>query len=209
MGRDGVDEGAFGGEELLEDSDALLENGGLGGVHHLGEEFVHLGPLDALQVVAHGHVEDKGVGITQAVDLGHDFTGAPGFYILLKGLLDVQLRGPLAVVALVLRQNAGPADAGGQIRAVHLLDGFQLEEPGSGEIAGNDVLGQLGIGSGGGAEGGLDFLAEDGQGLDARLIGLVDAEDGAVLLILGGYPGHEFPERDGGHEFGHCDTSIE
>ncbi len=203
MGRDGVDEGAFGGEELLEDPDALLENGGLGGVHHLGEEFVHLGPLDALQVVAHGHVEDKGVGVAQAVDLGHDFTGAPGFYILLKGLLDIQLRGPLAVVALVLRQNAGPADAGGQIRAVHLLDGFQLEEPGSGEIAGNDVLGQLGIGSGGGAEGGLDFLAEDGQGLDARLIGLVDAEDGAVLLILGGYPSHEFPERDGGHEFGH------
>ena len=64
-------------------------------------------------------------------------------------------------------------------------------------------MGQLGVGPGGGAEGGLNFLAEDGQGLGARLVGLVDAEDGAVLLVLGGYPGHEFPEWDGGHQFGH------
>jgi hypothetical protein len=44
----------------------------------------------------------------------------------------VELGGPLAVVALVLRQDAGAADALGQLRAVHLLDGLELEEPGAG-----------------------------------------------------------------------------
>ena len=203
VGGDAVDERRLGGEELLENPDALLENGGLGGVRHLGEEFVHLGPLDARQVIAHGHVEHKGVGVAQAVHLGHDLAGAPGFHVFLKRLGDIQLRRPLAVVALVLRQDAGTVDAGGEVRAVHLLDGFQLEEPGSGKVAGDDVLGQLGVGAGGGAEGGLDLLAEDGQGFYARLVGLVDAEDGALILVLGGHPGHQFPERDGGHQFGH------
>ena len=206
-GCDGVDEGGLSGEELLENPDALLEDGSLGGVRHLGEELVHLGPLDARQVITHGHVEHKGVGIAQTVHLGHDLAGAPGLDVLLKGLLDVQLRGPLAVVALVLRQDAGPVDAGGEFRAVHLLHGFQLEKPGAGEIAGDDVLGQLGVGTGGGAERGLDLLAEDGQSLDAGLIGLVDAEDGAFSLVLSGHPGHQFPEGNGGHELGHIDTS--
>ena len=124
---------------------------------------VDLVALDALQIIAHGHIEHEAVGIAQAVDLGHDLQGAPGLDILLKGLRDIQLRGPLAVVALVLRQDAGAVDAGGQLRAVHLLDGLELKEPGAGEVGGDDVLGQLGVGTGSGAEGGLDGLAEDGQ----------------------------------------------
>ena len=51
------------------------------------EEGVDLLCLDARQVIAHGHVEDKAVGVAQAIHLGHDLQGAPGLHILLKGLL--------------------------------------------------------------------------------------------------------------------------
>ena len=156
---------------------ALPENGRGGGVHHLVEIAVDLLPPDALQVVAHGHIEDKALRVPQAIDPGHDLTGAPGFHVLLECLLDSQLRGPLAVVALVLRQDAGTADAGGKLRAVHLLDGLELKEPGPGEVPGDDVLGHLGVGPRGGAEGGLQPLSEDGQVLLPRPAGAADAED--------------------------------
>ncbi len=145
LGGDGVDIRALLREQLVEYGDALLENGRFGGVHHAVQEGVHLLTLDALQVVAHGHVENKAVGIAQAVQLGQHFAGAPGFHVFLKGLGDRQLCAPLAIVALILRQNAGPVDAGGQLRAVHFLNGFQLEETGTAEIASDDVLGQLGV----------------------------------------------------------------
>ena len=203
MGRDGVDIIGLAGEELLQNGDALLEDGSLGGVHHAVQEGVHLLTLDAGQIVAHGHVEHEPVGVAQTVHLGHDLQGAPGLDVLLKGLLDVQLRGPLAVVALVLRQDAGAVDAGGKVRAVHLLDGLELEEPGTAEVAGDDILSKLGVGTGGGAEGGLDGLAEDGQLLHARLVGAVDAEDGAFTLVFGSDPGHQFPEGNGDHQFRH------
>ena len=207
VGRDGVDVSALAGEELLQDLDALLENGCLAGVDHAVEELVDLLTLNARQIVAHGHIEDEAVGITQTVDLSHDLQGAPSLHILLKGLLDIQLGGPLAVVALVLRQDAGTVDAGGQVGAVHLLNGLQLKEPGAAEVAGDDVLGQLGVGTGGGAEGSLDGLAEDGQLLYARLIGLVDAKHGAIPLVFGGDPGHQFPEGNGNHQFRHIVNS--
>ena len=207
MGGDGVDVSALLGEELLENTDALLENGGGAGVDHAVEEVVDLLTLDARQVVAHGHVEHETVGVAQAVDLAHDLQRAPGLHILLKGLLDIQLGGPLAVVALILRQDAGTVDAGCQVGTVHLLDGLQLEETGTAEVAGDDVLSQLGVGTGGGAEGSLDGLAEDGQLLYARLIGLVDAKHGAIPLVFGGDPGHQFPEGNGNHQFRHIVNS--
>ena len=40
-------------------------------------------------------VEHKGVGVAQAVHLGHDLAGAPGLHVLLKGLGNIQFRGPL------------------------------------------------------------------------------------------------------------------
>ena len=153
------------------------------------------------------NVENETVGVAQAVDLAHDLQRAPGLHILLKGLLDIQLGGPLAVVALILRQDAGTVDAGCQVGTVHLLDGLQLEETGTAEVAGDDVLSQLGVGTGGGAEGSLDGLAEDGQLLYARLIGLVDAKHGAIPLVFGGDPGHQFPEGNGNHQFRHIVNS--
>ena len=199
LGGDGVDIRALLREQLVEYGDALLENGRFGGVHHAVQEGVHLLALDALQIVAHGHVENKAVGIAQAVQLGQHLAGAPGFHVFLKGLGDRQLRGPLAVVALVLRQNAGPVDAGGQLRAVHFLNGFQLEEPGTAEIASDDVLGQLGVGAGSGAEGCFNGLPENGQGLAAGMEGAVNAEYRAFPGVFRGEPRHQLPEGDGGH----------
>ena len=199
LGGDGVDIRALLWEQLMESGDALLEDRRFGGVHHAVQEGVHLLTLDALQIVAHGHIEHKAVGIAQTVQLGHDLAGAPGFHVFLKGLRDGQLRGPLAVVALVLRQNAGTVDAGGQLSTVHLLNGFQLKEPGTAEVARHDVLGQLGVGASGGAEGRFDGLSENGQGLAAGTEGAMDAEHGTLPVMFCDDPGHQLPEGDGGH----------
>ena len=47
MGSDRVDIIAFSREELLQNGDALLEDGRLGGVHHAVQEGVDLLTLDA------------------------------------------------------------------------------------------------------------------------------------------------------------------
>ena len=156
--------------------------------------------MDALQIIAHGHVEDESIRVSQPIDPGEHLAGAPGLHILLKGLLDSQLRAPLAVVALVLRQDTGAGNAGGQLRTIHLLNGFQLKKPGTGKVAGDDVLGQLSVGTGGGAEWRLNGFTEDGQLFHPRPIG-ADAEYGAVPLVFGGDPGHQFPKGNGGHQF--------
>ena len=198
-GGDGVDGILFSREQLMENGDALLKDRCFGGVHHAVQEGVHLLTLDALQIVAHGHIEHKAVGIAQTVQLGHDLAGAPRLHVFLKGLRDGQLRGPLAVVALVLRQNTGAVDAGGQLRAVHLLNGFQLKEPGAAEVACHDVLGQLGVWASGGAEGRFDGLSENGQGLAAGMEGAMNAEHGAFTVIFSSDPVHQLPEGNGGH----------
>ena len=198
-GGDGVDGVLLRREQLVENGDALLEDRRFGSVHHAVQEGVHFRPPDALQVVAHGHVENKAVGIAQTVQLGHDLAGAPRLHVFLKCLGDGQLRGPLAVVALVLCQNAGAVDAGGQLGAVHLLNGFQFKEPGAAEVACHDVLGQLGVWASGGAEGRFDGLSENGQGLAAGMEGAMNAEHGAFTVIFSGDPGHQLPEGNGGH----------
>ena len=198
-GGDGVDGVLFSREQLVENGDALFENGRFSGVHHAVQEGVHLLTLDALQIIAHGHIEHKAVGIAQTVQLGHDLAGAPRLHVFLKGLRDGQLCAPLAIVALVLRQNAGPVDAGGQLSAVHLLNSFQFKEPGTAEVARHDVLGQLGVGAGGGAEGCFDGLSENGQGLAVGTEGAVNAEYRAFPGVFRGEPRHQLPEGDGGH----------
>ena len=189
-GGDGVDGILLSREQLVENGDALLEDRCFGGVHHAVQEGVHLLALDALQIVAYGHIEHKAVGIAQTVQLGHDLAGAPRLHVFLKGLRDGQLRGPLAVVALILCQNTGAVDTGGQLRAVHLLNGFQLKEPGTAEVARHDVLGQLGVGASGGAEGRFDGLSENGQGLTTGVEGAMDAEHGTFPVMFRNDPGH-------------------
>ena len=207
-GGDGVNVVALLGEQLLEHCLALAKNGGLGGVHHAVEVGVHLLALDALQVIAHGHIEYEPVGIAQAVDLGKDLQRAPGFNIFVHGLGHGQLRGPLLVVALVVCQDAGSGHTGGQVGAVHLLHGLDLKEAGPGEVGGDDVLSQLAVGTGGGPEGSLDALTENGQALAAGLVGLVYAEDLAAHGVLGDHPVHKRLKRNGIHFFRHRASSY-
>ena len=208
MGADGVDVARLLGEQLFQHGEALAPDGGAAGVLHALDVGVDLVALDALQVVAHGHIEHEAVGVAQAVDLGDDLQGAPRLDVLLHGLGDGQLGGPLLVIALVHGQNAGTGYAGGQIGAVHLLDGFHLEEAGAGKVGGDDVLGQLAVGAGGRAEGGLDALAEDGQGLAGGPVALMDAEHGAVVGVFGHHPVHQGAERNGIHFLRHNDSPF-
>lgn len=132
---------------------ALPPDLAVGGVLHALNVGVHLGGLDARQVVAHRHIEHKAVGIAQAQLTGQQLAGPPRLDVLGVGLGHRQLGGPLAVVALVPGGDAGLADALGQLLPVHDLDGFQLEEPGPGGVGGDDVLGQLGVGPAAGPKG--------------------------------------------------------
>ncbi len=203
VGGDGVDVVAVGGEQVVEDGQALGPDGGGGGVLHALNVGVDLLAPDARQVVAHGHIEHKAVGIAEAVDPAEDLQSAPGLDVLVHGLGHGELRGPLLVVALVVSQDAGAGHAGGQVGAVHLLHGFQLEEPGAGKIGGDDVLGQLAVGTGGGTERRLDPLAEDGQEFAACPVLLVYAEHPPGVGILGHHPVYQRTEGNGCHSFGH------
>ena len=199
-----VDKVGLAGIEPAEDGLALAVDGRFGGIHHFGDELVDLLALDAGQVIAHRHVEDEAVGIAQAIDLGENLQCKPGLHILLVCLGDIELRGPLAVIALILGQDARTVDAGRQLRAVHLLDGFQLKESRAGKVGGNDVLRQLGIGAGGGAKGRFNILpAEDGQLLLPCEVGTVDTEGGALPLKLRGQPVHQLGKGNGDHPFTH------
>ena len=208
MGRDGVDEGLVHHLEQVEvvagPRDGLLEDLGVGGVLHALDVGVDLRGGDALVVVAHAHVEDEAVGVAEAELAGDELAGHPGLDVLGEGLGHGELGGPLAVVGLVGREDAGLGDAGGELGSVHLLHGLELEEPGTAHIAGHEVLGELGVGAGGHAEGGLDALVEDGEGaLGVAAHDALLAEDGALGAVLVEDPGHEVVEADGAHDVAH------
>ena len=207
-GGDTVDIAALRGEQLLQNRLALAEDGGLVGVHHAVDIGVDLLALDALQIIAHGHIEHEAVGIAEAVDLAQHLQGAPRLDVLVHGLGHGQLGGPLLVIALVVGEDTGAGDAGGQISAVHLLDGLDLEEPGASHIGGDDVLRQLAVGAGGGAEGRLDALAEDGQALSRGVVCLAHAEDLAGRGVFLYHPVHQRLERDGIHFLRHRSSSL-
>jgi len=116
--------------------------------------------------------------------------GKPGLDVLVEGLLDAQLGGPLDVVALVFGQDAGLGD--GQVLSVQGLHGLELEEARSGVVGRQDVLGQLGVGAGRGAEGRLEVLAKKAQPLSRRGDEtVVQGEEGALLPLLED-PVHQF-----------------
>ena len=176
------------------------------GVLHALDVGVDLGALDALQVIAHGHIEDKAVRATQAVLASDQVAGEPCLHVLGKGLRNLELGRPLAVVALVLRHNAGLVDATGKLLAVHNLDGLELKEARTGHIRGHDVLGKLCIGAGGRAKRSLDALVKNGK--RALLVGrghLAHAKDGALSLVLLDDPVHQLGKRDRPHNVAHSE----
>ena len=183
---------------------ALPPHLGTGGVLHPLDVGVHLGTLDALEIVAHAHVEHKAVGIAQFQLLCQQLAGEPRLDVLGEGLGDVQLGGPLAVVALVRGGDAGFADALGQLLAVHHLHGLDLKEAAARGVGRDDVLGQLGVRAGGGAVGGLDLLLKDGQGLPVGVAHqLGHAEHGALGAVLAQNPVHQMGKGHGSHNIAH------
>ena len=90
-GGDGSDIVLLCREELREDLKALFELLRLGSVHHIINVGVDLFALDALEIVADGHVEHEAVGVAEAVDLGKDLQRAPCLDVLISGLRNFQL----------------------------------------------------------------------------------------------------------------------
>ena len=207
-GRDGVDEVSINILEHIQVVQGPVLAGvpdlGAGSIHHAVDVGVGLVLLDVSQVVANGHVEDEAIGIAHAQFLSHQLTCPPALDVLDKSFGNVQLGRPLTVVALVACGDAGLSDAMAQLFAVHLLNGLQLEETGACCVGGHDVLGQLGVGTCGGAVGGLDLLVEDGQSLTGGVVNLLgDAKDGALFLVLGQNPGHQLTKGNGAHNICH------
>ena len=81
---------------------------GRAGVAHIRDELLHPGVLDALQVVAHAHAE-VGARILEPQLVGQGVDEHPGIEVLREGLFELELLGPLAVVGLVRRIDAGAA----------------------------------------------------------------------------------------------------
>ena len=185
---------------------ALVPNLGAAGVFHALDVGVDLGALDAFQVITHGHVEDKAVRAAQTVLAGNQVAGEPCLHVLGKGLRNLELGRPLAVVALVLRHNAGFVHTLGELLAIHNLNGLELKEAGAGHVGCHDVLGKLRVGAGGRAKRGLDALVKNGK--RALLVGrdhLAHAKDGAPSLVLLDDPVHQLRKRDRPHDVAHSE----
>ena len=185
---------------------ALVPDVGAAGVLHALDVGVDLGALDALEVIAHGHVEDKAVRAAQTVLASDQVAGEPCLHVLGKGLRNLELGRPFAVVALVLSHNAGLVDALGELLAVHNLDGLELKEAGTSHVGCHDVLGQLRIGTGGRAKRSLDSLVKNGK--RALLVGrdhLAHAKDGVLGLVLLDDPVHQLRKRDRPHDVAHSE----
>ena len=185
---------------------ALVPDVGAAGILHALDVGVDLGALNALQVIAHRHVEDKAVRAAQTVLASDQVAGKPCLHILGKGLRNLELGRPFAVVALVLSHDAGLVDALGELLAVHNLDGLELKEARTGHIRGHDVLGQLRIGTGSRAKRSLDALVKNGK--RTLLVGrdhLTHAKDGVLGLVLLDDPVHQLRKRDRPHDVAHSE----
>ena len=208
--RDGVDKRGVDMLKLVQVGErpcaTLVPDVGAAGVLHALDVGVDLGALDALEVIAHGHVEDKSVRATQTVLASDQVAGKPCLHVLGKGLRNLELGRPLAVVALVLRHNAGLVHTLGELLAVHNLDGLELKEAGTSNIGCHDVLGQLRIGAGGRAKRSLDALVKNGK--RTLLVGrdhLAHAKDGVLGLVLLDDPVHQLRKRDRPHDVAHSE----
>ena len=206
--RDGLDKRGIDMLKLVQVSErpraALVPNLGAAGVLHALDVGVDLGALDALQVITHGHVEDKAVRAAQAVLTSDQVAGEPCLHVLGKSLRNLELGRPLAVVALVLRHDAGLVHTLGELLAVHNLNGLELKEAGTGHVGRHDVLGKLCIGAGGRAKRSLDALVKNGK--RTLLVGrdhLAHAKDGVLGLVLLDDPVHQLRKRDRPHDVAH------
>ena len=178
--------------------------GGGGSVLHALYKSVYLFGLNARKVVAHAHVELKAFGVAKVVKLCNKLYCKVCLNVFLKRLRHGKLRAPFAVVAFVVCQYAGAADAGGKLLAVHLLHGFQFKEPRAGVVARNYVFSKLRIGACGGAEGGLQLFAEEHKRARVLLnIGRAYAENRPACFLFAKHPFYKRLKGQWVHSFAH------
>ena len=159
------------------------------GLHHVIDEGVDLRSLDAGKVIADRDVELEAVLAAEAVLFSYEVQHDPGIDIFMLSFRNGELCGPLAVVTLVICLDAGLVHAGGQFTSVHLLDGLQLEKSRSGIVGGDDILGQLGVGTCRRADDCLERTSEDL--LRVSRIGnewTADSEYTALRIMFASYP---------------------
>ena len=163
----------------------FLEGVGLLRVHHVVDKGIDLLGLDALQVIAHADVELVAHRASQPVFLCHKSKQKPCLDIFVLSLGHVELRRPLTVVALILRQDTGLVDACRKLRSVHDLYGLQFEETASRIVGCRDILRQLAVWACRRADGRLQLPSEDGLCLSLIChIGAVYSKYGSFFVML-------------------------
>ena len=173
-----------------------LEQGFGRGVDEPPYEPVHLLRPDALEVVAdaHGERERRGRGRGAADHRFREVQSEPRLQVLVVRGLQVELLGPLDVVALVGRVDAGLGD----LEGVELLHGLQLDGTGAAEVRAEDVLRELGVRAGRGTE---DREGRRRRGPEEVPDG--DVEDRAPVAQLGERPQHQVAVGDRTHHAAH------
>ena len=169
------------------------------------DKLLHRWLFDAIEVVTHAHVEDKGLGLPLKTRIEHllqQVEGKPGFKILVKRLGQGELGRPLGVEALILGIDAGLF----QFETVQDLHRLELDKAPAGQPGSDDVLGQLGMGAGCRANGGLAGFTEH---LDLALVLLAielrggNTENALTLFIFRKNTGQQVLERNGSHNIAH------
>ena len=178
---------------------ALLPEGALARILHGVEKIVDDAALYARQVIAHTEVELEAV--VPAELPGKKLDGDIGFYVFLHGLPDGELGGPLGVVCLVFHVDAGLYNA--KLLAHQYLHRLQLEDAGSGGKGGEYVLGQLGVGTGGGAHGDRYLPACYCHGAGHQLCMYGYVEQALVPFVFGDHSLQQGFKRNASHFIAH------
>ena len=187
----------------------LIEPLVLMSVDHTVDVLLHLRRLYAFQVVTDGHIEDER-GLFELALMHSSFQhmqNDPCLCILIPSLGEGELGRPLNVVGFITGIDAGLVD----LQGIHDLNGLQLHEPATDEIAGDDVLGKLGMGAGGGTERCGAALAEYPDTLFPRILIellLCNTKNGMMISVLTDNTTDKFREGNGAHDISHIDSFL-
>ncbi len=152
------------------------------------QEPLHVGLADAGQVVTDAEVEHDAGAARKAQPVVEGVDQQPGPEVFVEGLVDLELLGPLDVVALVLHVDAGLGD----LELVQGLDGLELDVAGPAQPGRDDVLGHLRMRAGGRAERCFQRVTE---GLCPERITGIGHEEMPPGDAEYGIPRLEFPEN--------------
>ncbi len=142
----------------------LIDFGGC--VPHAVHKARHQRALHARQVVADAHVEDRAERrILETERPAQHVDQRPGLDVLPRRLLQLELLGPLDVVALVRHVDARAGD----FQLVHNLHRLELDKARAREPGADDILGQLGMRPSPRPDGSRQILTEKSIGRIRRI----------------------------------------